>query len=225
MADDAGADRAQRQARNQEKRDAIAALCASAQDCVACELSRTRTKVVFGIGNASSPLMLIGEGPGANEDALGEPFVGRAGKLLDECLFHAGMKREHIYLTNIVKCRAAIEDGGRIVNRPPSPEELDACVPLWLRKQMQIIQPRVICCIGAPAAKAVINPNFSIMRDRGRFFECRYAAHAIAVVHPAFVLRQEGDEYMRLRQFLIDDLNAAKERAIQSRNEPPRTLF
>jgi len=169
--------------------------------------------------------MLIGEGPGANEDAQGEPFVGRAGKLLDECLFHAGMKRQHIYLTNIVKCRAFSEEGGRLLNRPPTSVELDSCVPLWLRKQIEIIQPLVICCIGAPSAKVVINPSFSITRDRGKFFECSYTPYAIAVLHPAFILRQEGEEYQRMRRYLIDDLAAAKERAIIAKSETPRTLF
>ena len=225
MGEDPVAEKSARERARLEKRTAIATLCAEAQNCVCCTLSRTRTRVVFGVGNAASPLMLIGEGPGANEDAQGEPFVGLAGKLLDECLYQAGMKREHIYLTNILKCRAAVEERGRLANRPPTMEELDACVPRWLRKQMAVIQPRVICCIGGPAAKVVINPNFSVMRDRGKFFECSYASHAIAVLHPAFILRQEGDEYNRLRRYLIEDLVAAKERAIASRSEPRRTLF
>ncbi|MDR3708268.1 MAG: uracil-DNA glycosylase [Capsulimonadaceae bacterium] len=225
MSDLTADERAAREGVRRQKCEAVAKLYASAQDCTGCGLHRTRTRVVFGTGNAASPLMLIGEGPGANEDVQGEPFVGRAGKLLDECLFYAGMKREHIYLTNIIKCRAAIEEGGRVQNRPPTAEELDECVPRWLRNQMEIIQPLVICCIGAPAAKVVINSNFSIMRERGRFFECSYSSHAIAVLHPAFILRQEGAEYQRLRGLLIDDLKAAKERAIAARSEAPKTLF
>jgi len=90
---------------NQVKCDEIAAMQADAADCEACPLHQTRNKVVFGVGKASSPLMLIGEGPGMNEDVRGEPFVGRAGELLDECLYLAGMKREHVYITNIVKYR------------------------------------------------------------------------------------------------------------------------
>ena len=225
MSDLSDEQRTERDAIRQEKIVVVKALHDEAQACTACGLSRTRTRVVFGTGNAASPLMLIGEGPGANEDVQGLPFVGRAGKLLDECLFQAGMKREHVYLTNIVKCRASAEIDGRIQNRPPTTEELDECVPRWLRKQMETIQPLVICCIGAPASKVVIDSSIAIMRDRGRFFDCSFAPYAIPVLHPAFILRQEGDEYQRSRGLLIEDLRAAKERAIAARSEPRKTLF
>ncbi|HEY3328748.1 MAG TPA: uracil-DNA glycosylase [Capsulimonadaceae bacterium] len=218
-------DREAREEAKERKRLEIARLGELAQTCTACELSERRTKVVFGVGNPTSPLMLIGEGPGASEDALGEPFVGPAGKLLDACLQLAGMKREHIYLTNIIKCRASVEQSGRIQNRPPTPLEIDTCAPLWLQKQIDAVGPLVICCIGGPAAKTIINPTFGIMRDHGRFFECKYAPHAIAALHPAYILRMEGDAYERGRQSLIDDLAAAKERAIAAKREPSRTLF
>lgn len=222
MTDD---ERASREMANQRKRDLIASLAAEAKTCTACTLSQTRTNVVFGVGNPASPLMLIGEGPGANEDALGEPFVGPAGKLLDACLYAAGMRREHIYLTNVLKCRAANVQGSRIVNRPPMPEELDQCVPLWLRRQIEIVQPLVICCIGSPAAKSIISPSFGITRDRGKFFDCKWAPYAIAALHPAYILREEGGAYERDRQSLIADLTAAKERAIAAKTEPRRALF
>ncbi len=223
MADDI--DKAARDEAKRLKRVEIDRLCANAQGCVACDLSRTRTKVVFGVGNPASPLMLIGEGPGANEDVQGEPFVGRAGKLLDECLFLAGMKREHIYLTNIVKCRASVEVQGRIQNRPPAPAELDTCVPLWLQKQIQAVQPLVICCIGGPAAKVIIGASLGITRDRGKFFPCKHAPYAIAALHPAYILRQEGEAFRQGRESLIADLTAAKERAIAAKSEPKRGLF
>jgi len=217
--------KAQKQAIKEQKVRQIESLRASSVDCSLCGLSASRTKVVFGVGNPASPLMLIGEGPGINEDAQGEPFVGRAGLLLDECLYAAGMKREHIYLTNIVKCRASAEQDGRIVNRPPTSLELDACVPAWLSRQISICRPKVICCIGGPAAKVIIHPGFAIMKDRGRFFNCRFAPHSIAALHPAFILRQEGESYARYRQTLIDDLIAAKEKAIVAMKEQGNPLF
>jgi DNA polymerase len=196
-----------------------------AQNCIACPLSETRTKVVFGIGNPNSPLMLIGEGPGASEDAIGEPFVGRAGKLLDECLYEAGMKRQHVYITNIVKCRASLIEGGRVKNRPPKADEIGTCVPLWLEKQIDIISPLVILCIGSPSATTIIRKDFRILSERGKFQETKYCKYTIAALHPAFILRQEGESYLRHRQSLVDDLRSAKERAVQAKSEPKLKLF
>jgi uracil-DNA glycosylase family 4 len=201
----------------QEKLSAIEAMGEDASTCTACDLAKSRTKVVFGVGKPSSPLMLVGEGPGATEDALGEPFVGRAGVLLDECLYEAGMTRAHIYLTNIVKCRACIEQNGRIQNRVPAPAEIDTCVPLWLQKQIDVIQPLVICAIGAPAANVIIHANFRITKERGQFFDSKFAPYSIAALLPAYILRQEGDDHRRARQTLVDDLRAAKEKAIAAK--------
>lgn len=209
----------------QAKRDAVASMAGSAADCVACPLHATRTKVAFGVGNAASPLMLIGEGPGMNEDLRGEPFVGRAGELLDACLYEAGMKREHVYITNIVKCRASTVENGRVINRVPTPDELGVCVPLWLDKQIEVIKPRVIVCVGGPAASVIIHSEFRIMKERGTWFESRYADNVMAVLHPAFILRQEGFAYNTNRSLLVADLIAAKERAIAAKNAPPKTLF
>lgn len=208
-----------------QKLDQIRMLADKAAGCTACDLHLHRTKVVFGIGNPASPLMLVGEGPGATEDAMGEPFVGRAGKLLDECLQAAGMKREHVYITNVVKCRASLEEDGRIKNRPPTPIEIGTCVPLWLEKQLEVIQPLVILCLGAPSANAIIHKNFKITQDRGKWFESRYVRYAMAALHPAFILRQEGDPFKSARQSLVDDLTAAKEKAIAAKKEPKATLF
>jgi uracil-DNA glycosylase family 4 len=197
----------------------------AAQSCTSCNLAQTRTKVVFGVGNPASPLLLIGEGPGANEDAIGEPFVGRAGKLLDECLFEAGLKRAHVFITNIVKCRASIIENGRVKNRVPTTDEISTCVPQWLDQQIAVMSPVVILCVGSPAANTVIHSNFRILQERGQFQESKYCRHTMAALHPAYILRQEGDSYVRLRQTLVDDIRAAKERAIQARSEPKLTLF
>src|SRR3569833_358531 len=157
---------------------AIEALDASARKCTACRLSAGRSNVVFGVGNPNSPLMVVGEGPGMNEDASGVPFVGRAGELLDEALREAGMLRKHVYITNVLTCRACEQVDGRIQNRPPTFEELDACVPTWLHKQIAIIQPAVIVCVGAPSANTIIRAGFKIMSDRGKWFESKYARYA-----------------------------------------------
>ena len=200
-------------------------MAAEASACPACDLSQTRTKVVFGDGNADSPLMLIGEGPGANEDATGLPFVGRAGKLLDECLREAGMLRKHIYLTNVVKCRPTLEEAGKIKNRPPRADEAGTCVSLWLDKQIATVQPLVILCLGAPAANAIIHKNFKMTQERGQWFESRYVRYAMAALHPAYILRQEGEAYDQSRRTLIDDLIAARDKAKTAKDEPKSTLF
>ena len=204
---------------------AIEALDASARKCTACRLSAGRSNVVFGVGNPNSPLMLVGEGPGMNEDASGVPFVGRAGELLDEALREAGMLRKHVYITNVLKCRACEQVDGRIQNRPPTFEELDACVPTWLHKQLAIIQPAVIVCVGAPSANTIIRAGFKIMSARGKWYESKYARYAMAVLLPAFILRQEGDEYHRFRRMLVDDLIDAREKAKAAKKEPRLSLF
>ncbi len=209
----------------EEKRLQIEELAKPASACTACDLYLTRTKVVFGVGNPGSPLMLVGEGPGANEDATGLPFVGRAGKLLDECLREAGMKREHVYITNVVKCRACIVEGRSVKNRPPMPVEVATCVTLWLDKQIAVIEPRVILCLGAPSANAIIHKDFRITRERGQWFESKYVRYAMAALHPAYILRQEGEAFDSARKTLIDDLTAAKEKAKSALSEPKATLF
>ena len=208
-----------------EKRKGIAALADAANSCLACPLSATRTKVVFGDGSPDSPLMLVGEGPGATEDATGLPFVGRAGQLLDECLRAAGMLRKHVYICNVVKCRASEIEEGRVRNRAPLPGEIATCVPLWLEKQVAVIKPKVICCIGAPSANAIIHTGFRMTQERGKWFESKYCRHAIAALHPAFILRKHGEDFDIAKQSLIDDLTAARDRAREAKREPDVTLF
>lgn len=196
-----------------------------ASGCIACALSQSRTKVVFGDGNPCSPLMLVGEGPGAHEDATGIPFVGPAGKLLDECLREAGMLRKHICITNIVKCRAVRLEGNRVMNRPPTAEEFGVCVPLWLERQIAIVRPAVILCVRAPSANALIHPNFRITQERGKWCECQYARYVMAAFHPAYILRMDGDTRKQARQSLIEDMIAARDKAKSVKNEPRMTLF
>ncbi len=208
----------------EERLERIADLARRASVCTACDLSKTRTNVVFGEGNPNSPLMLIGEGPGQNEDATGRPFVGRSGQLLDDCLRGNGITRKHIYICNVVRCRACVIEAGRAQNRLPTPEEIAACAP-WLADTIALIRPLVILCIGAPAANAIIHRNFRMLQERGKWFPSRYARYASAALHPAYILRQEGDAYRASRQSLVDDIAGARRKVIEARKEPPSTLF
>jgi uracil-DNA glycosylase family protein len=193
--------------------------------CTACELAETRNKVVFGEGNPDAPLVFVGEGPGQHEDATGRPFVGRAGALLDECLAENGIKRKHVYICNILKCRACVMEAGRMKNRPPRVDEIRACAP-WLDRQLSIIKPMVIVCLGAPAANTLIHPNFRMTQERGQWFTtCRYARYAMAALHPAYILRQEGEAYESARRSLVEDIGAARRKVIEAKKEPPLTLF
>jgi DNA polymerase len=185
--------------------------------CTRCELSQTRTHVVFGEGNTNTPLVLVGEGPGETEDATGRPFVGRAGKLLDEVLAANGMTRRHVYICNVLKCRATLMEDGRLKNRPPRVEEAAACRG-WLESQLRIIQPMVIVCLGSPAANAIIHPNFAITRERGQWFRTSpYAPWVMAALHPAYILRQHGAAFDTARNSLVHDLGAARLKIVELR--------
>ena len=159
--------------------------------CTACALSQRRRNVVFGEGNPRSPLVLVGEGPGDTEDATGRPFVGRAGQLLDRALLDNGLTREHVYICNTLKCRAADWSTGKPVNRPPTEEEVATCRQ-WLMPQLELIQPKVILCVGAPSARNLIRKNFQITKERGKYFPCELARTVLATLHPAYILRQQS---------------------------------
>jgi len=181
--------------------------------------------VVFGEGNPEAPLVFVGEGPGQNEDATGRPFVGRAGILLDECLRENGMTRKHVYICNVLKCRACVIEGGRVKNRAPRSDETDACHG-WLDLQLRARNPLVIVCLGGPAASSLIHSGFRMMSGRGQWFDtCRYSRYITAALHPAFILRQEGEFYESSRRQLIEDIGAARRKVIEAKKEPPRTLF
>jgi uracil-DNA glycosylase len=151
--------------------------------------------------------MLVGEGPGENEDATGLPFVGRAGKLLDEILAAVNLTRQDVYLTNTVKCRAAVEEGGRMKNRPPRAGEIKACNP-YLQSQMEAVKPKVILCLGGPAAKTLIDKDFRITKDRGKWYELQDGIKAMATFHPAYVLRQRGDDLQSAKRAVWKDVQA-----------------
>ena len=133
--------------------------------CMKCPLGHTRTKFVFGVGNPKATLMLVGEAPGADEDAQGEPFVGRAGQLLNKILEAIGFRRDEVYICNILKCRPPN-------NRKPQPEEVEHCLP-YLRKQIELVQPALILCLGLTAAENLLGTTESLGRLRGRTLSVR----------------------------------------------------
>lgn len=169
--------------------------------CRACALSATRKNVVFGVGNTEAEVLFIGEGPGANEDEQGLPFVGAAGKLLDDMLAMIGLKREEVYITNIVKCRPP-------QNRDPLNTEKDACIG-YLRRQVAMMRPKIIVCLGRIAAAELIKPDFKITQEHGQFFEKR-GVQMTALYHPAALLR---DSSKKPETFL--DLKALQAKILQ----------
>jgi DNA polymerase len=149
-------------------------------DCTRCRLHKGRTNLVFGVGNVNADLMFVGEGPGADEDAQGEPFVGRAGQLLNNMISAMGIKREDVYIANVVKCRPPS-------NRTPEKDECDTCSP-FLMRQIDIIQPKVIVALGAVAAKNLLAVNDSMSNLRGRWYDFRNSK-LLVTYHPAYLLR------------------------------------
>lgn len=149
-------------------------------ECTRCGLCRNRTHVVFGVGSRTADIMLIGEGPGEQEDLKGEPFVGAAGKLLDDMLSIIDLNRDNCYIANIVKCRPPH-------NRDPQEDEQDACID-FLRAQVALVQPRIIICLGRIAAKRILYPDFKITRDHGTWID-RNDTWITALYHPSALLR------------------------------------
>lgn len=195
--------------------------------CKSCEeLVKTRTQVVFGIGNPESKFVFIGEAPGEEEDKKGEPFVGRAGKLLDRILQENNMSRDDIWLTNIVKCRPTLllQDGS-LNNRPPNVKEINACKK-WLDEELSIIDPKVIVCIGGPSASVIIHKGFKMTEERGKWFtDSPYAPFVIAVYHPAYVLRLKNESFEIARELLTTDVASAKKKFLEEKDQPKMTLF
>lgn len=195
-------------------------LAQAADGCAACQIAERRRNVVFGEGDPFSPLVLVGEGPGDQEDATGRPFVGRSGKLLDEALVAAGLGRERVYICNTVKCRACDWVDGKPINRPPTTQETQNC-RRWLVPQLGLIRPRVILCIGAPSAKNLIKNPFPITRERGKYFPCEFADVAIASLHPAYILRNRRADSDGGYSLLVQDIERAWSTALRLQEEKP----
>lgn len=191
-----------------------------ALECPTCPNRKKRLQVVFGEGNPEAKIMVVGQGPGEVEERLGRPFVGPAGALLDKVLEQVGLKREALWITNIIKCRATKIEGGRIKDRPPNAAEKRACRP-WLEGEMAIVRPKIIVCVGAPAAQELIDKEFKISQDRGKWFEA-HGARAIATFHPAYVLRLRAVDraaYEATLEALVSDFRKVAEAAKEQEPE------
>ena len=171
------------------------------KECTACPLSKTRTNLVFGVGNREAELMFVGEAPGEQEDKTGIPFVGAAGQLLDKYLTAVGIERSDVYIANILKCRPPH-------NRDPLPEEGDACIG-YLREQVALINPKVIVCLGRISAMRLIKPDFKITGEHGQWFK-KGNYLMTAVYHPAAVLRDP-----RKKEDMLEDMKKIKEKILE----------
>ena len=169
--------------------------------CRGCGLCETRTNVVFGVGNRNADVMFIGEGPGEQEDLKGEPFVGPAGKLLDDMMSIIDLDRQNSYIANIVKCRPPM-------NRDPKEDEQNACID-YLRNQVALIQPKIIVCLGRIAAMKLIRPDFRITREHGTWME-RNGIWMTAIYHPSALLRD-----LNKRPDTFEDLLSIRQKIAQ----------
>ena len=167
-------------------------------ECTRCKLHKTRNKIVFGDGSAKAQLVFVGEGPGADEDAQGLPFVGRAGKLLTQMIEAMGLRRSDVYICNVVKCRPP-------GNRQPEPDEVQKCSP-FLFRQLDVLQPKVIVCLGATAAQTLLQTNRSISHFRGQWMDFR-GYKMLATYHPAYLLRNpaaKGEVWKDLQKVMAE---------------------
>src|SRR3954463_5444617 len=182
---------------------------AAARDCRACDLWKTGTQTVFGEGPARARLMLVGEQPGDQEDVEGHPFVGPAGRLLDKALADAGIARDDVYVTNVVKHFKWEPRGKRRIHKKPRASEIAACHP-WLDTEIALVKPRVIVCLGATAAQAVLGGSFKVTAQRGVFVASPLAPRVMATVHPSSILRapDEAARHAEMQRF-VRDLRAA----------------
>jgi uracil-DNA glycosylase len=187
----------------------LTALREAARGCKACPLWRTGTQTVFGEGRKASRLFLVGEQPGDREDLEGRPFVGPAGRLLDEALAEAEIDRADVYLTNAVKHFKWEPRGKRRIHQKPNAAEIAACRP-WVEAELAVVKPRVLVCLGATAAQALLGRGVRVTRDRSRPLETSFAPAAFVTVHPSSILRApDAESRRRERALFVDDLRVA----------------
>jgi DNA polymerase len=179
----------------------------AATNCRACDLWKAATQTVFGEGASDASVMLVGEQPGDQEDRSGHPFVGPAGKLLDQALREVGIERSEVYVTNVVKHFkwTQAERGKRRIHKKPRISEIEACRP-WLDAELKLVKPEVLVCLGASAAQALLGKDFRVSRERGKQVQSPLAPHVIATVHPSSILRAPDDEsrHAQLQAFVAD---------------------
>jgi uracil-DNA glycosylase family protein len=187
-------------------RRTLPALREAVQRCRGCELYKNATQAVFGEGTTTAEVLLVGEQPGDKEDLAGKPFVGPAGQLLDRALEEAGIDRSQTYVTNAVKHFKWQARGKRRIHQKPSWSESMACRP-WLEAELEVVQPRVVVCLGATAAQALLGRDFRVTRHRGELLVSDLAEHVTATIHPSAILRQQEEESRRAEfAAFVDDL-------------------
>ena len=184
------------------ERPTVKKLREAAAGCKACPLWETGTQTVFGEGSAKADVVFVGEQPGDQEDLEGRPFVGPAGKLLDQALEETGIDREQVYVTNVVKHFKWKSQGKRRIHQKPNWKEIGACRP-WLDAEVAVLKPRVLVCLGATAAQALLGRDFRVSRQRGELVESPLAEKTIATVHPSSILRAE-DRDVQFEEFVRD---------------------
>jgi len=203
-----------------EKSAAFAALRERVMPCVKCpNLASSRKNVVFGVGNLDAQLMFVGEAPGADEDAQGEPFVGRAGELLTKIIQAMGLQRSDVYIANILKCRPDTP-GQSAGNRKPTPEEMATCVP-YLHEQIDLIQPRVLVALGATAIEGLLGKTLGIMKLRGNWKTYR-GTPLMPTFHPAYLLRNQA---MTEKRKVWEDMLSVMEKLEMPISDKQRNFF
>jgi DNA polymerase len=193
-------------------------LRAAVQECRGCDLYQHATQAVFGEGPRASSIVFVGEQPGDEEDRLGHPFVGPAGRLLDRALQEAGIDRVTVYVTNAVKHFKFEERGKRRIHKKPSGTEIKACRP-WLEAELALVRPEILVCLGATAAQSVFGADYRLTKERGLFIEHSWAPQATSTIHPSAILRAPDGEQRRIEyERFVEDLKkvAAKVRALHS---------
>ncbi len=181
----------------------------ASRECTACHLYKRATQTVFGEGPKDALIMLVGEQPGDYEDVAGKPFVGPAGKIMDQALEEAGIDRSHVYVTNAVKHFKWEPRGKRRIHKKPNSREIAACHP-WLEAELRLVKPKLLVCLGATAAQAIFGPLFRVTRERGKVLSSKFAPKVLATVHPSSLLRQPNEQ-SRQREYkrFVLDLRAA----------------
>ena len=192
-------------------RPTLKSLREAAASCTSCDLHKDATQTVFGEGLKRARLMLIGEQPGDREDIEGHPFVGPAGKVLDQALEQAEIERRDAYVTNVVKHFKWKPRGKRRIHQTPRAEEIRACAP-WLEAELEVVDPELLVCLGATAVKAVIGPQARVMKDHGQILESRLGRRAVPTLHPSAILRADPKDRDEAMALLVGDLKRVRRR-------------
>lgn len=174
-------------------RATLSKLQQAARGCQACPLWKSGTQTVFGEGSREAKVVFVGEQPGNDEDLAGKPFLGPAGKLLDKALVEAGIAREEVYVTNVVKHFKWEPQGKRRIHKKPNAREIAACRP-WLDAELDLLKPEVVVCLGATAAQALLGREFKVTQRRGEIMETSFAKRVVATVHPSSILRAPDEQ-------------------------------